>query len=352
MKGEHGRVVYLKIVPSPELVAFRTELAKRLESVCPSPKSFERREEFVFHVTVAYKLSGDECRRVWTRATGDRPMPATRRWYSALMRLLSRRPDARENRNAGQVPYPYFSLDALRVTLLGDNQRIACEYDLGSKRMLNRDQALDASLWQDTLRAYRIRNGMQVVGKNHDGQAFVISDLHLDHANIIDYCARPFESVADMNETLVENWRHTVGDKRVYYLGDMSFGRGARPATYWLRLLSGDVLYVSGNHESPDCVSAPFRELMYSGQRFLLVHDPNRLPEEYSRWDGWMIHGHTHNNNIKEYPFINGVKKRINVSAELVNYRPVALDYLVGLGLDRIKRMDTVASVPEFWEGQ
>jgi calcineurin-like phosphoesterase family protein len=34
---------------------------------------------------------------------------------------------------------------------------------------------------------------------------YLISDLHLDHAKIIDYCDRPFEDVAEMNETFVGN---------------------------------------------------------------------------------------------------------------------------------------------------
>lgn len=33
---------------------------------------------------------------------------------------------------------------------------------------------------------------------------YLISDLHLDHANVIDYCDRPFDSVEEMNETLAE----------------------------------------------------------------------------------------------------------------------------------------------------
>jgi len=31
---------------------------------------------------------------------------------------------------------------------------------------------------------------------------FVVSDLHLNHDNIIEYCDRPFESVEEMNERL------------------------------------------------------------------------------------------------------------------------------------------------------
>lgn len=34
---------------------------------------------------------------------------------------------------------------------------------------------------------------------------YLISDLHLDHDNIIDYCDRPVTSVEEMNEQLVDN---------------------------------------------------------------------------------------------------------------------------------------------------
>jgi calcineurin-like phosphoesterase family protein len=74
------------------------------------------------------------------------------------------------------------------------------------------------------------------------------------------------------------------------------------------------------------------------------VHNPDNLPIE---WNDWVIHGHKHNNDIKNYPFINGDKKTINVSAELVNYKPISLDFLLGLGLDSIKRMNTIDSHPE-----
>ena len=74
-----------------------------------------------------------------------------------------------------------------------------------------------------------------------------------------------------------------------------------------------------------------------------LVHDPVNLP---IKWDDWVIHGHKHNNDMKNYPFINGENKTINVSAELLNYKPVDLDFLISLKLDSIKRMDLVDSQP------
>jgi calcineurin-like phosphoesterase family protein len=56
----------------------------------------------------------------------------------------------------------------------------------------------------------------------------VVSDLHLDHGNVIEYCDRPFESVAEMHEAFVENWNATVDPgEEVLFVGDLTVSTGA-----------------------------------------------------------------------------------------------------------------------------
>ncbi|WP_052302985.1 hypothetical protein [Archaeoglobus veneficus] len=76
----------------------------------------------------------------------------------------------------------------------------------------------------------------------------------------------------------------------------------------------------------------------------MLVH----RPDEVNSFDGWIIHGHTHNGKLRKYPFINGEKQTINVSVEVVNYKPVSLDYIISLGLEKISRMETILDEPEY----
>jgi calcineurin-like phosphoesterase family protein len=186
-------------------------------------------------------------------------------------------------------------------------------------------------------------------------KTFVVSDTHFGHANIIDYSNRPFRhpngsrDVESMNRTLVNNWNHTVGPNDiVYFLGDVAFGRGSRTTRYWLRRLNGRKITIKGNHD-PSRWRRVFKRIDYNGTQFLLVHDPN----EVINWNGWVIHGHKHRDNRGNcpvrYPFINGRNKTINVNVELTGYRPVNLDYLCSLGLDKIKRMNTINSIPEKW---
>jgi calcineurin-like phosphoesterase family protein len=57
---------------------------------------------------------------------------------------------------------------------------------------------------------------------------YLISDLHLDHDNIIDYCDRPFSSVDEMNEALVEHWNDTIDPSdEVLYGGDLTIRSSA-----------------------------------------------------------------------------------------------------------------------------
>ena len=83
--------------------------------------------------------------------------------------------------------------------------------------------------------------------------------------------------------------------------------------------------------------------LRVNGYNFLLIHDPLKRKTE---WHGWIIHGHFHNNKMDNYPFINGERKTINVGADVINFIPVSLSYILSLDLNSIKRMRTIDSQP------
>ena len=64
---------------------------------------------------------------------------------------------------------------------------------------------------------------------------FFTSDLHLGHENCIRLCNRPFSSIEEMDETLIENWNHKVtGKDTVYILGDLIY-RSQKPPEEYLR---------------------------------------------------------------------------------------------------------------------
>jgi calcineurin-like phosphoesterase family protein/2'-5' RNA ligase len=323
ISGRKGKVIYFNIVPSKELKEFRDELAKKLLKIAPDTVEYDKQEPFLFHATLAFKLYEEEYQRIWPYLSGEKPI----------------------SEEGYTLNYFYLLMNALRVTFLNNSRKIICEYDFLQKRCISRRESLNRHEWGKTLKLFRQNKGMEIdkpiKGKK---QIYLISDLHLDHANIIRYCVRPFlfSNVKEMNHILINNWNNIVSDKdEIYFLGDMSFGRRSRPATYWLKNLNGKKHIIKGNH-GDDVKGAKDNEILeYKKYKFLLIHDPKEAKKD---WNGWIIHGHTHDNDMKIYPFINGERKTINVSCELINYKPISLDYLISLKLDTIKRMDTIDS--------
>lgn len=160
-EGTEGHFVYYRVLPSAQLVSFRENLARRLSAISPSPKRFEAPgAHFLFHVTIAYKLSRQQADRLWRSLNGSGPDGAVARTRKAgllgwLRRLLHL------DRKRGSTPVvraPHLHLFAVRVSLIGDGQRIVSEYDLPGQRLLNRREALDRRGWRrsiETCRALR-----------------------------------------------------------------------------------------------------------------------------------------------------------------------------------------------------
>jgi calcineurin-like phosphoesterase family protein len=164
---------------------------------------------------------------------------------------------------------------------------------------------------------------------------FVISDHHFGHENIIDYCDRPFGSAGEMDDVLLDRHHGTVGPEDVLvHLGDVAMDmRDGRETIDYFERLGGDVL-VRGNHDvGLDAGDAPFPVLdscvlTHGEYQFYCTHRPEDVPEA---WDGWVLHGHVHNNDTDTYPFVAADARRVNVSSELLDFRPVALDTLTTL---------------------
>lgn len=166
-----------------------------------------------------------------------------------------------------------------------------------------------------------------------EGSIYLISDLHLNHADIIRTTARPFadRDIEEMNRVLIENWRRTVKDgDRIIYLGDLTYKADEETADRFLGMLSGNLTFVEGNHDknvNRDLVgSVSNYTFEYKGYNFYCVHNPKFAPKDFA---GWIIHGHTHNTRMCRYPFVNMKERTINVSCEVIGYRPVSIDTII-----------------------
>lgn len=133
---------------------------------------------------------------------------------------------------------------------------------------------------------------------------YVISDTHFGHNNLLRYCSksRPFDTVEEMNENIVENWNNVVKpEDTVYHLGDVCMGQLDTIDTYLPRL-NGHVTLIKGNHDTKGRIARiqeavgwdalNIERIRYNGINFLMMHEK---PEDMvGNSDNVILYGHVH----------------------------------------------------------
>jgi calcineurin-like phosphoesterase family protein len=161
---------------------------------------------------------------------------------------------------------------------------------------------------------------------------YFTSDEHFGHANIVRFCDRPFSSLEEMRETIIENHNKVVkaGD-RVYHIGDMYWRTVTDAEALQIRhRLNGQHYYIFGNHDEVFHRSREIREsFIWCKERFnlkvtgypniVLDHFPGRV------WNGshngaWQLYGHCHGN----LPEDGSLSFDIGVDSQ--NFLPISLE--------------------------
>lgn len=169
---------------------------------------------------------------------------------------------------------------------------------------------------------------------------YFTSDLHFGHKNIIKYESenRPFASVEEMNEVLVENWNSTISEgDTVYMLGDIFMGGGKDLVEEIMPRLKGNKILIRGNHDTNNYVKAmlPYLEnvhdmfnLKHNKQMFVLCHYPMR--EWFGKEHGAIhLYGHVHSNDHR-----NGVlveKNSYHIGTDTNNLKPISIEQIIKL---------------------
>jgi calcineurin-like phosphoesterase family protein len=144
---------------------------------------------------------------------------------------------------------------------------------------------------------------------------------HFQHQNIIKLANRPFNSVEEMDEILVENWNKTVGKNDIaYHLGDFAY-RNVTNNNDILKRLNGRITLLQGNHD-PTLWGHKYYEFKENKRLFVLCHYP------FEEWNGYYrgavhIHCHTHK------PELISAERRFNVTVEATGYKPISLDEIM-----------------------
>lgn len=181
-----------------------------------------------------------------------------------------------------------------------------------------------------------------------------ISDTHFGHKKILEYEkeARPFSTIEEMHEVMIDRWNSVVSRKDVvYHLGDFAFGK------HNIRIaerLNGKKKLIMGNHDVyPTTDYLAYFDKLYGvifNKKCILSHVPVH-PNLFGYRCILNIHGHLHSKNIKieesftkrsihTFHFVETYpenKKYFNVSCEKNNLTPIHWDVIA----ERIKEINS-----------
>lgn len=136
-------------------------------------------------------------------------------------------------------------------------------------------------------------------------QTYYISDLHFGHKNALAFDNRPFKTIEDHDNTIINNWNNTVGiDDEVYILGDISWYNVTKTIEIF-KNLNGIKHLIIGNHDkkllksrelqSLFCEITDYKEISLDDNNgVILSHYP--IPCFNHHYYGWYhLYGHVHN---------------------------------------------------------
>ena len=175
------------------------------------------------------------------------------------------------------------------------------------------------------------------------------SDTHFYHKRIIELSYRPFDTVEEMNSTIIDNINAAVEpDDVLFMLGDIVMGGWEQNIPIVDRINCKKVLVV-GNHDKPFTVKSEQRmaEVMEVYERhfdsvvhgsmalgdFVLSHfpydgdhtDEERFASRRPKDDGKvLIHGHIHEPDVVSYS--NNGTLQIHIGVDAHDYAPVSLE--------------------------
>ncbi len=164
------------------------------------------------------------------------------------------------------------------------------------------------------------------------------ADTHFGHENVIRYCERPFASVQEMDEALIENWNYITRPKdTIYHLGDFTLA-GKEKANDYFSSLNGKISLIPGGHDKRWIRQGEYRSKSgYSinilpalhtiklsipdceqPKLVVLCHYSMRVWDR-SHYESWHLYGHSHGN-------LPTIKNSLDVGIDCWDYKPISIE--------------------------
>lgn len=151
------------------------------------------------------------------------------------------------------------------------------------------------------------------------------ADTHFGHANIINYCNRPFASVEEMDEVMIERWNERVKPNDVvWHLGDFAFYKSYDKLKEIFDRLNGVKMLIVGNHDYSNTLELdwyefnPMQTVMFGKQSIVLCHYAMRVWHSSHR-GALHLYGHSHGT-------LEADNQSLDVGVDCWDFCPVNID--------------------------
>jgi len=128
------------------------------------------------------------------------------------------------------------------------------------------------------------------------------ADFHLSHKNIIKYSNRPFKTVEEMDEIIINNLEERIKPQDIlYFLGDLTF-KEIKAREFFQRFEEIEIHYIIGNHDSSEVIKiikensasvSYLKDIKIEEQPITLCHYAMRVWNK-SHFNSWQLYGHSH----------------------------------------------------------
>lgn len=193
-------------------------------------------------------------------------------------------------------------------------------------------------------------------------EIFFSSDWHFMHRRINDLSDRPFASMEEHDETLIENWNSRVKpEDYAFFLGDAALGPWPE-GLMKVKRLNGKIIIIPGNHDRISSVEKESRREKYravyeevfheighememiligeQGPPVIMSHYPPAQIKDHGDVDRYphlrpddsgltILHGHTH--QTRKVTRLDSGALAIHVGVDSWDYRPVSMDEILEL---------------------
>jgi len=192
-----------------------------------------------------------------------------------------------------------------------------------------------------------------------------LSDIHIDHPNVLRLSNRSFSNIQEMEHTVIQNINKVIRPNDILILvGDISLGKKES----WVRFLSAlntkNIILVKGNHDAwkniPKDMLLMIVEQMtirIHGRLFVVSHYPYRcswwrafikrlhsavLSKKRPRDTGlWLLHGHDHRKTL----LVDYHPRMISVGCDATGFKPISAEDII-----RIVQIQEKKNKPTFFQ--